>query len=168
MTTPPHDDLFAPPGGDWHRLSPRFVFVRRVGALGWSSAVFVPAVVASWLLWQIGWVTALIGVVAAAWTGWRWVRARRWVEAWGWAERDQDLCITRGLWFRQLTVVPFGRLQVVNVSAGPVLRSQGLAEVQLVTAAALTDAKIPGLAHADAVALRDRMIERSDARGSGL
>lgn len=165
---PPSDPLFAPPGGVWNRLSPRYVRVRQAGAWAWALTLFVPAAVASWLIWALPWVTAGLAALGVLWTTWRVLRARRWVESWGWAERDQDLCITRGLWFRQLIVVPFGRMQVVNVSSGPLLRSQGLAEVHLVTAAALSDAKIPGLAQADAIGLRDRMIELSDARGAGL
>ena len=99
---------------------------------------------------------------------WRVVRAGRWVRSWGWAERDSDLCITHGLWTRELTVIPFGRLQMVEVSSGPLLRSQGLANVQLITAAVQSRATIPGLPYADAVALRDRMIELSEAGGAGL
>ena len=72
------------------------------------------------------------------------------------------------MWTRNLLLVPFGRMQTVNVTAGPFLRSQGLARVELITASLQTNASIPGLAFADAVALRDRMIELSDARGSGL
>lgn len=162
------DPLFAPPGGVWRRLSPRYVRVRRLAALGWCVAVFGAAAAASWIIGQRPWLTAAVAVGGLLWTAWRLVRARRWVESWGWAERDEDLCITHGLWTRQLIVVPFGRLQVVNVTSGPLLRAHGLAEVHLVTAAALTDARIPGLDQADAIALRDRMIERSDAQGAGL
>nr|NLI49239.1 PH domain-containing protein [Propionibacterium sp.] len=165
---PPRDPLFAPPGGVWNRLSPRYVRVRQAGALAWTLVLFGPAAGASLLIFGQPWVTAGLVAVGVLWGVWRVLRARRWVESWGWAERDQDLCITHGLWFRQLVVVPFGRMQVVNVTSGPLLRSQGLAEVHLVTAAALSDAKIPGLAQADAIALRDRMIELSDARGAGL
>ncbi len=164
----PHDPLFAPPGGTWRRLSPRYVRVRQWAALGASVAVFGPAAAASWFVWNLPWVPAAIAAVGLLWTTWRVLRARRWVASWGWAERDQDLCITHGLWTRHLIIVPFGRMQVVNVTSGPLLRSQGLAEVHLVTAAALSDARIPGLDQADAIALRDRMIERSDARGAGL
>ncbi|HBX80634.1 MAG TPA: hypothetical protein DEG88_02110 [Propionibacteriaceae bacterium] len=165
---PAFDPLFAPPGGTWRRLSPRYVRVRQLAALAGCVVVFVPVAVGTWLLWALPWVTAGVAAIGVGWTAWRIVRARRWVQSWGWAERDQDLCITHGLWFRRLVVVPFGRMQVVNVTSGPLLRSQGLAEVQLVTAAALSDATIPGLTQADAIALRDRMIELSDARGAGL
>lgn len=45
----------------------------------------------------------------------------------GYAELDEDLYITRGLWFRRLTAVPYGRMQVVEVESGPIERAFGLA-----------------------------------------
>ena len=65
--------------------------------------------------------------------------------AWGYAEREDDLLVRRGVMIRRLTVVPYGRMQFVDVTAGPVDRLFGLATVQLHTAAAATDARIPGL-----------------------
>ncbi len=104
-----------------------------------------------------------IVLVAAAW----WVERGRY-RAWGYAERDEDLVVRRGLLFRRLTVVPFGRMQFVDVSAGPVDRLFDLATVQLHTAAAATDARIPGLRTADATRLRDRLAALGEARSSGL
>jgi uncharacterized protein len=160
--------LFAPEGGTWHGLSPRYVVVRRLTVLLTNVVFWVIVAVVSWLALERTIVTGAAATAGAAWTLWRVYRAKAWVESWGWSERDADLCIRHGLWTRHLSVVPFGRMQLVDISAGPVLRSQGLANVQLVTAAAHTEATIPGLAHADAVALRDRMIQLSDAGGAGL
>ena len=47
--------------------------------------------------------------------------------------------------FHKATVVPYGRLQFVDVDAGPIDRMFGLATVKLHTASASTDATIPGL-----------------------
>ncbi|HUY61272.1 MAG TPA: PH domain-containing protein, partial [Candidatus Dormibacteraeota bacterium] len=69
---------------------------------------------------------------------------------------------------RRLSVVPYGRMQFVDVSAGPVERYFGLATVRLHTAAAATDARIPGLEAADARRLRDRLAELGEARSAGL
>lgn len=96
------------------------------------------------------------------------MRADRYWRSWGYAELDDDLYITRGLWFKQLTVVPYGRMQVVEVESGPIERAFGLATVKLVTASASTDATIPGLPPEEAAALRDRLSERGEARASGL
>lgn len=160
--------LFLPPATRWERLSPRYVTVRRITASIATAVLFVPAIVAAGVLAGRWWAAALVGLAGFAWWIWRWNRANRWVASWGWAERDADLCITHGLWSKQLLVVPFGRMQMVRVTSGPLLRAFGLATVQLVTASPQTDAIIPGLPLGDALTLRDRLIELSDARGSGL
>jgi membrane protein YdbS with pleckstrin-like domain len=93
---------------------------------------------------------------------------RRRVRSWGYLERDEDLIVTRGLMFRKLTVVPYGRMQFIDVTAGPVERFFGLASIQLHTAAAATDARIPGLENSEAERLRDRLARLGEAHSSGL
>jgi membrane protein YdbS with pleckstrin-like domain len=92
---------------------------------------------------------------------------RNW-RSWRYAERADDLLISRGVLFREETVVPYGRMQLVEVTSGPVERHFGLASVQLHTAAAATDACIPGLDPAEAERLRDRLTELGEARSAGL
>ena len=65
-------------------------------------------------------------------------------------------------------VVPYGRMQFIDVSAGPIDRNFGLATVQLHTAAAASDARIPGLAQAEADRLRDRLASLGEAQATGL
>ncbi|MFI7498900.1 PH domain-containing protein [Streptomyces sp. NPDC049687] len=93
--------------------------------------------------------------------------ARNW-HSWRYAERADDLLISRGVLWRGETVVPYGRMQLVEVTSGPVKRHFGLAGVQLHTAAAATDATIPGLDPAEAERLRDRLTELGEARSAGL
>ncbi|MBA3844866.1 MAG: PH domain-containing protein [Actinobacteria bacterium] len=96
------------------------------------------------------------------------VLAQRRVGAWGYLEREDDLLIRRGLLVRRLSVVPYGRMQFVDVTAGPVERSLGLATVKLHTAAAATDARIPGLEAEEAARLRDQLATLGEARAAGL
>lgn len=96
------------------------------------------------------------------------VLLRRRYRSWGYAERADDLLVRRGVMVQRLTVVPYGRMQFVDVTAGPVDRSFKLATVQLHTAAAATDAKIPGLERAEADRLRDRLAALGEARAAGL
>ena len=56
----------------------------------------------------------------------------------------------------------------VDLKAGPVDRRYGMATLQLHTAAATTDAAIPGLPVAEAERLRDRLAARGEARSAGL
>jgi membrane protein YdbS with pleckstrin-like domain len=88
--------------------------------------------------------------------------------SWAYLERGDDLLVRRGVMFRRLTVVPYGRMQFVDVTAGPVDRMFGLATVQLHTAAAATDARIPGLSREVADRLRDRLAALGEARAAGL
>jgi len=88
--------------------------------------------------------------------------------SWGYAERKDDLLIRRGVMFARLSVVPYGRMQFIDVTAGPLERAFGLATVRLHTAAAATDARIPGLEREEAARLRDSLAELGEAQAAGL
>ena len=88
--------------------------------------------------------------------------------SWGYAEREDDLLVRRGVMFRRLSVVPYGRMQFIDVTAGPLERLFGLGTVRLHTAAAATDARIPGLESEEAKRLRDRLAELGEAQAAGL
>jgi len=104
---------------------------------------------------------ALCGVAA-----WWFVRNR--FRAWGYSERDEDLEVRRGVMVQRLSVVPYGRMQFVEITAGPVERLFGLATVRLHTAAAASDARIPGLDPDEAARLRDRLAALGEAKAAGL
>jgi membrane protein YdbS with pleckstrin-like domain len=104
------------------------------------------------------------GLVAALL--WRFVGRR--YGSWGYAERDDDLLVRRGVMFARLSVVPYGRMQFIDVTAGPLERAFGLATVRLHTAAAATDARVPGLEREEAARLRDRLAELGEAQAAGL
>jgi uncharacterized protein len=93
--------------------------------------------------------------------------ARR-VAAWGYAERRDDLMVKRGVLVRRQSVIPYGRMQFIDVTAGPVERSLGLATVRMHTAAAASDARIPGLDKADAAKLRDQLASLGESQAAGL
>src|ERR1700685_4769765 len=84
------------------------------------------------------------------------VERRRYL-AWAYREREEDLIVSRGVLVRRVSVVPYGRMQFVEVTAGPFERVFRLATVQLHTAAAASDARIPGLERDEAARLRDRL-----------
>lgn len=174
--------VFSPPADRWNRLSPKYAVVRIIGSIIANLVFWVPVS----LLWYwafaldtgpfaaltkavpavpVPWLAAIAGT---AWFVWRVYRAGRYARSWAYAERGEDLCITRGLWYKNLTVVPYGRLQIAKVDAGPIDRILGLATVTLVTASAHSNASIPGLPAAEAERLRDRLIEVGDTLGSGL
>jgi membrane protein YdbS with pleckstrin-like domain len=68
------------------------------------------------------------------------------------------LRVVRGLLFRRDTVVPFGRVQHIDVLQGPIERGYGLATLVLHTAGTHNSSvTLPGLAHADAAAMREQI-----------
>jgi hypothetical protein len=97
-----------------------------------------------------------------------WYFTGRRYSSWGYAEREDDLLIRRGVMFARLSVVPYGRMQFIDVTAGPLERAFGLATVRLHTAAAATDARIPGLEREEAGRLRDSLAELGEAQAAGL
>jgi membrane protein YdbS with pleckstrin-like domain len=108
-----------------------------------------------------GGVVLLAGLVAAVLL-WRRVRS------WAFCERAEDLLVRRGVMVQRLSLVPYGRMQFVDVSAGPLERSLGLATLRLHTAAAASDARIPGLPRAEAERLRDQLGSLGEAQAAGL
>jgi uncharacterized protein len=110
----------------------------------------------------------LLAVAAAVALVLAWMSIGRNLRSWGYVERADDLVVTHGALFKKLTVVPYGRMQLVDVEAGPIERSFGLVSVKLHTAAATTDAKVCGLVPSVASALRDRLTQLGEAHASGL
>ena len=66
------------------------------------------------------------------------------------------LRVVRGLLCRSDTVVPFGRVQHIDVHQGPLERAYGLGTIVLHTAGNHNaSVSLPGLSHDDAVAMRE-------------
>ncbi|MGO8870782.1 MAG: PH domain-containing protein [Acidimicrobiales bacterium] len=161
------DSPFDPPREHpWSRVSPRLARMRRVMLL--AAGVPMVAAVASASASAsaaAGEAVAVFGVVLLAVS---WFAIGRNLRSWGYVERTDDLLVTHGAMFKKLTVVPYGRMQLVDVEAGPVERSFGLVSVKLHTAAATTDAKVCGLTPGVAAQLRDRLTQLGEAHASGL
>ncbi|MCX4692589.1 PH domain-containing protein [Streptomyces sp. NBC_01408] len=151
---------------EWVGLPGGLLTLRRLLLVIWMSLFAVVTAVVLWL--TAGPVWAASGAFWLAVLVWGWVLLGRNWRSWRYAERADDLLISRGVLWREETVVPYGRMQLVEVTSGPLERRFGLASVQLHTAAAATDAKIPGLEPAEAERLRDRLTELGQARSAGL
>ena len=161
-------DPFEVPGADWTRLGSSLVRLRRLlAAVALVLALALLAVAAvRWSGSTRWWVGLAVGALALFALGWPAVE--RSVRAWGYAERPDDFVVTRGALWRRVDLVPYGRLQMVDVSAGPVERAFGLSSVRLHTASPTTRAHIPGLAPEEAARLRDRLTRRGAAQTAGL
>jgi uncharacterized protein len=151
----------------WRAPSPRLLLLRRCEVAGATLIVAVGLGVAVGLLAgpTAGGLAALgsivLGLVVER------ILKRRFA-TWGYAEREDDLLVRRGVLVSRLSVVPYGRMQFIDVRAGPFERSLGLATVHMHTAAAASDARIPGLEGDEAARLRDRLAELGEAQAAGL
>lgn len=151
---------------EWRRVSPKLFWLEALSLLT-GLAVAGLLCLTAWLIfdfWPIWVLAALVGAMTLL----RLVLLPRSLRSWGYAERVDDLLVRHGLLIRRLSIVPYGRMQFVDVTAGPVERMFGLATVQLHTAAAASDAKIPGLPPQEAARLRDRLAALGEARAEGL
>lgn len=159
-------DPFRPEGVEWTPVSRRLIAVRLVSTAITVTVLSAVVVVVTLVTGERRvWAALALPAVILAFSL---ISVPRVVRAWGYAEREDDLMIRHGIMFRSLVVVPYGRMQYVDVSAGPLDRLFGVAGVQLHTASASTDASIPGLVPAEAARLRDRLTARGQARLAGL
>nr|MDT0659654.1 PH domain-containing protein [Micromonospora sp. DSM 115978] len=150
----------------WQPVSRDLIWVELL-QLGILMAVLFAGVGIAWALTG-HWLFGVAAVGLAVLTGWRVAVIIRAVAAWGYAERDNDLLVRHGLLVRRLSIVPYARMQFVDVTAGPLERAFDLATVQLHTAAAASDARVPGLRPAEASRLRDRLTALGEDRAEGL
>lgn len=150
----------------WQPISTDLIWVELL-RLALGLAVLLVGLALGWAL-QGHWLFGAGCAVVLLGGGWRAVTIVRAVHAWGYAERADDLLVRHGLLVRRLSIVPYSRMQFVDVSAGPLERAFDLATVQLHTAAAATDARVPGLRPAEASRLRDRLTALGEDRAEGL
>ena len=90
------------------------------------------------------------------------------VRAIGYAQAPTELWLRKGLFFRTVTVVPYGRMQYVDVSVGPLERAFGICTLKLHTASPATNASLPGLPTEEGTRLREQLSARGEARLAGL
>ena len=161
------DDLFAPSDVSWTRVSPKLATLRRLNASIVAGLAAIVALLALGL--TLGWLYGVLAVVVIALAlAWAWILIGRNQRSWRYAEREDELLVSHGVMFRELVVVPYGRMQFVDVTAGPLERAYGMATVELHTATPATDAKIPGLHPDEAGRLRDRLSALGQAQAWGL
>ena len=162
------DNLFAPVSGPWQPVSPALATARRILASIAAVVVLLVGLVLLALVPDRWWIGGPVAVLALVGGVWAWVWAGRNQRSWGYAENADDLLVTRGVMFKRLVAIPYGRMQFVDVQAGPLARAFGIATVTLHTASTETAADIPGLPADEATRLRNRLTELGESRGAGL
>lgn len=152
--------------GTWHQLARAYVRVQLIS----QGAVFVlvlaaaiAAQVITGVMWQ--WIPAggvllitAIGIIILP----------RQARSFGYQLRRDDLVFRRGILWQRVVAVPYGRMQLVDITHGPLDRGFGIAQLKLVTAAASSGVTIPGLTQGAAEQLRDTLIDVAETRRTGL
>ena len=149
MTTPPE---LTP--ADLTPLDPAYRTVLRIVAGIWSAVFLVGALAAEFAVPGWNGVFVIPVLILATLLILR-VPQRRW-SARGYALGEERLRVVRGLLFHSDTVVPFGRVQHIDVDQGPLERAYDIATLTVHTAGSHNaSVQLPGLKHEDALAMRE-------------
>ncbi|GIH07262.1 membrane protein [Rhizocola hellebori] len=155
-----------PDSFQWRPVSSRLIAAELTERAIWLVVLLGGSAIA-WLFTQSWWAVAVgaavlvLNIIGA-------IFGTLAVRSYGYAERDRDLLVRHGRMIRRLSIVPYARMQFVDVTAGPLERMFNIATVRLHTAAAASDAFIPGLRPDEATRLRDRLAALGEDRGEGL
>ncbi|MCK6066473.1 MULTISPECIES: PH domain-containing protein [Microbacterium] len=152
--------------GQWHQLAQAYVWVQLISTATLLIVVLgIALVLQLWLeqtwVWIPAGVFALISVWALAITP-------RQARSYGYQLRQDDLVFRRGILWQRVVAVPYGRMQLIDITHGPLDRGFGIAQLKLVTAAATTAVTIPGLTQDAAERLRDTLVDVAETRRTGL
>lgn len=151
--------------GGVNPVSPKLTVARYIGRLPWFVLPAVVFAVLAVLVSPWFWIGAGVFVALLVWQVWL-IPAQ--VKLLGWQETGDELLITKGRLWHTFTVVPYGRIQFVDVTAGPIERSLGMKTLKLHTASSTSDSTVEGLPAEEADALRDRLAVKARERMSGL
>ena len=166
LVEPRSENRLALESGVWHQISRKYVWVQFI-----STGLFLAIVVAVTLVLTLGlqqtwaWIP---GAVITVIVGWTLAILPRQARAIGYQLREDDLVFRRGILWQRLVAVPYGRMQLVDITHGPLDRGFGIAQLKFVTAAAATGVIIPGLEQATAETLRDHLVTVAESRRTGL
>ncbi|MDJ1370933.1 PH domain-containing protein [Gulosibacter molinativorax] len=154
------------PNIQWRRVSSKYA---TLGAINYAitTLFFIAVAVGLSFIPDDGWwwlFGAIPAVIFASQIFFVVIRTR----AIGYALREDDIVYRQGIWWSRMVAVPYGRLQLVDISRGPIERMLGLASLKMVTAAASTGLAIPGLPLEEANGLRDHLIRVAETRRAGL
>lgn len=148
----------------WRPASRRLITARIVTALAIAPVPILAGALLGLLVSPWWWLLALpfaIGLVSVL------VRSRRYVASLAHQEGADELMVRSGVLMRSTTLVPYGRLQYVELVEGPIDSRFGLAQVRVHTATN-SSVDIPGLPVGQARELRDRLASRCRGQETGL
>lgn len=141
-------------------LSPSHKTVLRVRGMIVAAVILAPAIAAEALILRgtpvppglVGGAAFVLALLLVL------VIPQRRYKAWGYRVTEDELHVQTGILLRTLTVVPFGRVQHIDLSQGPIERRYGVGALTLHTAGTRSSAVVlPGLDMPDAERMRDEI-----------
>ena len=141
-------------------LHPDHLKVLRIRGAVFAAALVAVAGAADALLLRRTGLPFGLATAAAAFFGLALVLAlpRRRYRAWAYRMDEDELRIASGVLVRSDTIVPFGRVQHIDIVRGPLQRRYGLGSLVLHTAGTRSAAMLlPGLALGEAERMRDHV-----------
>jgi hypothetical protein len=142
------------------QLSPSYRKVLKVRALLSALLLCVPAIAAEAIIASKDLLPPGIAACAALAAASLLVilAPKRRFRAWQYLDTQDELHVRHGIWFRSHTIVPFGRVQHIDLAQGPLERRYEVATIVLHTAGTLSSAvSLPGLDLAEAERMRDEI-----------
>lgn len=152
--------------GTWHQLARQYVWVQLISS-GILLAIVVAVMVVLAFVFHQQWAWIPGGIITAIMVFTIAITPRQ-ARSYGYQLRRDDLVFRRGILWQRVVAVPYGRMQLVDITHGPLDRGFGIAQLKLVTAAAATGVTIPGLTQDAAERLRDTLIDVAETRRTGL
>lgn len=159
---------------NWTPVSSQLIGLRlltnTLATLFWTAVLTVPLILRltdvwsglwGWVAWGLPAVALISGIIEL-------IIVPRQVRAMGYAERDDDFLIKGGILFRTVTAIPYGRLQYLDVSSGPLQRGFGVRSIEINTAASATSGSLAGIPPEEAERLREQLTARGQTRLAGL
>ncbi|MFC4257067.1 PH domain-containing protein [Altererythrobacter xixiisoli] len=140
-------------------LHPDYIKVLRIAALRRTLILLVAAtLIEIFASFPLG-IAIVPALLLAGW--WIFLAPGRRYRVAGYRVDGEWLRVVQGLWRRTDTLVPFIRVQHIDVDQGVAERRYGLATLVLHTAGVVDSVVgLPGLPHADALAIRDAIRAR--------
>ncbi|MCW3492749.1 PH domain-containing protein [Microbacterium sp. SSM24] len=166
LAEPRSDNRLVLEAGVWHQISPKYVRVQFISTGSFLLLIVAATLVLALAFHQVwAWIPGGILTVIMVWTLAILPRQARSI---GYQLRDDDLVFRRGILWQRFVAVPYGRMQLVDITHGPLDRGFGIAQLKFVTAAASTGVVIPGLEQQTAETLRDHLVAVAESRRTGL
>lgn len=146
---------------EYSALALSYLSILKILTWLWSALVMVPVFVLAYFAAENVWYHAAIKAVAV------WVLigvlinayVKAWYKRYQYALSAQGLVIHRGVFWRQMIVIPRNRIQHTDITTGPLERRKSLAKL-IVHTAGTRDAHVTlhGLPESQAAALRQELI----------